>query len=108
LLTQIEAPAIQKQPPYPCKVAGLKPLALFSSWFFLSFSYQITLFGPIGADIRHNTDGAFGGKGLVILRAAVTIGFALNEGFGFQFSYGKTSKSNTDGLKYQLFRMKLV
>lgn len=54
------------------------------------------------------TDGKFDANAMEAFGIGATVGFALNNGFGLQFSYGKTPKSNTDGLKDHLFRVKLT
>ena len=47
------------------------------------------------------------GPGEMVGELGVTAGYALGNGYGLQVSYGQTLKSNTDGLKDDLFRIKL-
>ncbi|MGR3660633.1 MAG: transporter [Paracoccaceae bacterium] len=54
------------------------------------------------------TDGSFDANAIEAVGVGATIGVALNNGFGLQMSYGKTPKSNTDGLKDNLFRVKFM
>lgn len=54
------------------------------------------------------TDGISDNNALESLGIGFTVGVALDNGFGLQFSYGQTPKVNTDGLRDNLFRIKLT
>lgn len=85
---------------------------LYSIEAHLTHDFSSKVWGSLDAVYSRGgatkTDGSSDENGLESLGVGVTMGFALERSYGLQFSYGKTPKSNTDGLQDQLFRVKLT
>ncbi len=85
---------------------------LYSLEAHLTHDFSSKVWGSLDAVYSNGgattTDGVFDDNGLEAFGVGATIGVALNNGFGLQFSYGQTPKSNTYGFKDSLFRVKLV
>lgn len=89
---------------------GRKPLFNFEG--HVTHDFSESLWGSLDAVYTlggaTRTDGADDNNGVESLGLGATIGFVLDKGVGLQFSYGRTTKANTDGLRDDLFRVKLA